>query len=185
MHPPPGNHYFFTVIVVDHFGNWDYKVMEFDTLKRVVTIDFPEVIVNNDGDESHSGQAEFWFYIYEGPDVVKTFNRPTGVVDDLDEAGRPYPLANPDGSPFHHVIGPQKAVKGQDHVAVHIHGRECDEWPEEDEIARMPFESSLSIPHGRFAEVVNNRVLFFRCSTGGINDFNFSAKVVFSVNYVP
>jgi hypothetical protein len=49
----------------------------------------------------------------------------------------------------------------------------------------MPFASNLPIPFGRLAEVVNNKVLSFRCSTGGINDFNFTAMVKFSVHYPP
>jgi hypothetical protein len=89
----------------------------------VVTIDFPEVIVNNDGDATASGQAEFWFNVLEGGDVVKTFNRSTGVVDDLSKSGKTYALSNPDGSPYHYVIGPKQAVKGKDSIAVHIHGR--------------------------------------------------------------
>ena len=141
--------------------------------------------MNNDGDATASGQAEFWFNVLEGGDVVKTFNRSTGIVDDLSKSGKTYALSNPDGSPYHYVIGPKQAVKGKDSIAVHIHGTEYDAWPEEDEIARMPFASSLPIPFGRLAEVVNNQVVSFRCGTGGINDFNFTAMVKFSVHYPP
>lgn len=179
-----GHHFFFAAIVVDAFGNWDQRVMQLDTLKRTVTIDFPEVIVNNDGDESSVGEAEFWFKIIEGgtPAIVE-FNRPTQDVDDWSETGRPYALAFPDGKPFHHVIGPKPAVKGQDWISVLIHGTEYDDWPEEDEKAGGPFAQRLTIPSGRFVEAVSNQVFWVRCGTGGINDFNFSAKVVFSVSY--
>ncbi len=180
-----GNHYFFTVIVVDVFGNWDQKVMQLDTLRRTVTIDFPEVIVNNDGDALSHGKAEFWFKILEdGRDVVE-FNRPTADVDDWGKKGRPYSLAFPDGTPFHHVIGPKPAIKGHNSISVYIHGTEYHEWPEEDEKAVMPFRHSLNIPFGRFTETVNKEVFWVSCGTGGINDFDFDAKVVFSVSYSP
>ena len=149
-----------------------------------MTIDFPEVIVNNDGDLSSVGEAEFWFQILEGKTHVIEFNRPTADVDDWSKSGRPYALAFPDGKPFHHVIGPKPANKDNDLINVAIHGTEYDPANEADEKAGA-WPRRLIFPFGRFTETVNNEVIWVMCRTGGINDFSFDAKVVFSVSYTP
>jgi hypothetical protein len=176
----PGNHYFFSVMVADAFGNWETFLEPFDTLRRKLTVEFTTLHIYNDGDPMGLGEGEFWFSVSEGDQVSQEFHIPTTDIDDWNETDRPYPLG------FAH-LGPLKNIaKGQESVQVLSRGIEHDGALENDEVAGLLTGVSLPLPTGSLSETVSNSPFFLDCpvATTG-DDFHYGVDIRFSVEYLP
>lgn len=176
----PGNHYFFSVMVVDTLGNWDTFMEPFDTLRRKLTVQFTTLHIYNDGDPMGHGEGEFWFNVSEGTQVSQEFHLPTSDIDDWGETDRPYALG------FAH-LGPLKSVdKGQESVEVMSRGIEHDGALESDEAAGLLTGVALPLPSGSMIETVTNSPFFLDCpiATTG-DDFHFGVDIKYSVEYLP
>jgi hypothetical protein len=174
----PGHHYFFVALVTDTLGNWDFKVEEFDTKQRTVSVKFTQMIIYDDGDDLNTGEGEFWFDIYDAKVLAKSFHQNTMAIDDWSGTGRPYAISfGP------HVIGPKRVDLGKEWIGVSSHAVEHDGLFEvDDKAATLLGPRQLPIPHGRFNEAVTNKVLFVDCQpTSG--SLHYSVKTEFSVNY--
>ncbi|HET7399640.1 MAG TPA: hypothetical protein VFJ94_14075 [Intrasporangium sp.] len=179
----PGNHYFFTALVTDTFGNWEVMARQFTTLRRQLTVEFPTLHVFNDGDSSSHGEAHFTFRVMHGspqsPKVIQDFDRPTADIDDWGETDRPYSLG------FAHVGAPTTVHVEEQEVWVASWGTEEDGFLESDEGAGN-FGVRLPLPAGKNLESVSNAPLFLDCppTTTG-DDFHYGVDVRWSVGYVP
>lgn len=180
----PGNHYFFTVMVADLFGNWEVVVEEFDTLRRQFNVQFPTIHIYNDGDPGGDGEGEFWFRVMfaknpSQPSVIKDFRRPTDDIDDWGETDRPYSVG------FAHVGVPLKVNDGEEEVWVASWAIEHDGAFEADEGAGN-WGKMLPLPVGQGVENVPSAGFLMDCpSTTTDDDFHYGVDVTWSVSYVP
>jgi hypothetical protein len=185
----PGNHYFFLAMVTDErTGNWDVLLTEFDTLKRKLTVQFPRIVVRNDGDDAAFSEADVWFSVRQGSDPTQAikldeFHLHFPYLDDWSNTGRPYSVG------FAHIGVPASVQPGQEKVYVASWGVEDD--PVWDERAGLQdFGRELPLPVGRF-ETVSNGALTIGCYPrrdlpgGSQATFHYDADVLFSVDYVP
>jgi hypothetical protein len=177
----PGNHYFFVVVVVDIFGNWEVNLEEFTTLRRKITVEFPTIHIFNDGDPRGVGAGEFWFGVYKGSstqqEVIQEFHLPTQDIDDWNETDRPYSVG------FAHVGVLEVVEPGKQDVRVASWGIEHDGVLEEDEYASN-FGVLLPIPAGLFVETVINSFFKMDCPTSSAgDDFHYGVDVRWSVEY--
>ncbi len=183
-----GNHYFFLVVVIDDFGNWDIRKSEFTAFRRQLTVEFPTIHIFNDGDPFDEGEGEFWFRVFSGDwnrtkTVFKEFHRDTQDIDDWGETDRPYSLG------FTHVGAPEVVPPGGERVWVSSWGIEHDGFLEGDEAARS-WGRQLPLPAGRFVEKVTNSTFLMDCPAvpigdGDDDDFHYGVLVRWSVDYVP
>jgi hypothetical protein len=176
----PGNHYFFSVMVVDEFGNWETFLEPFDTMRRKLTVEFTTLHIYNDGDPMGHGEGEFWFTVSEGSQVSEEFHMPTSDIDDWNETDRPYSLG------FAHLGSLKNIVKGQESVQVMSRGIEHDGFLESDEVAGLLTGVSLPLPSGSLVETVTNSPFFLDCpvATTG-DDFHYGVDIKYSVEYLP
>jgi hypothetical protein len=176
----PGNHYFFSVMVTDAFGNWDTFLGPFDTLRRKLTVQFTTLHIYNDGDPMSHGEGEFWFSVSEGDQVSQEFHLPTSDIDDWNETDRPYSLG------YAHLGSLKKIEKGQESVIVRSWGVEHDGFMESDEAAGLLTGVSIPIPSGSLVETVINSPFFLDCpvATTG-DDFHYGVDIRYSVEYLP
>jgi hypothetical protein len=177
----PGNDYFFAVVVVDAFGNWDVKQETFTTLKRKLIVQFKTLHVYNDGDPMGHGEGEFWFRVHHGPanqpKVIEDFHLPVMDIDDWGETDRPYGLS------ITHLGGFETVQPGEERVSVASWGLEHDGVLEADEGAGA-FGTDLQLPSGRFVETVINNSMLMDCPhTTDDDDFHYGIDVFWSVEY--
>lgn len=176
----PGNRYFFSVMVVDAFGNWETFLESFDTMRRKLTIEFTTLHIYNDGDPMGHGEGEFWFTVSEGSEVSQEFHLPTIDIDDWSETDRPYSLG------FAHIGSLKNIAKGQESVQVMSRGVEYDGSLEADEVAGLLTGVSLPLPSGSLNETVTNNPFFLDCPVLTTDDdFHYGVDIRYSVEYLP
>jgi hypothetical protein len=180
----PGNHYFFTVMVVDAVGNWDVRESQFDTLRRKLTVKFPTIHIYNDGDSATVGEGEFWFRVSAGNDVrplhsLEDFYRPESDIDDWSETDRPYPLGFAYVELEPQSIPPDRASIWVSSWAIEHDGLDADEG------AGSALGELLWLPAGP-TEKVTNRIFTMDCPTSTVDDdFHYGVDVNYSVEYLP
>jgi hypothetical protein len=181
----PGNHYFFTVMVVDAQGNWEVRGSEFDTLRRKLTIKFPRVHIYNDGDSGKYGDGEFWFRVSAGNDggalhALEDFHLPEMDIDDWSENGRPYPVG------FAYAeLEPQPIPPERPSIWVSSWAIEHDGIFDADEGAGALKGTKLGLPAGP-GERVTNSSFTMDCPTTTVDDdFHYGVEVNYSVEYLP
>lgn len=176
----PGSHYHLLVLVVDPGGRWDYRIAEFDALRRELTVQFTTLHIYNDGDPSSVGEAQFRFWVdyrlgVGQFDRIREFFRPGADIDDWGETDRPYPLG------FAYVSGPQQVLDGQQHVYVSSIGHEDDGW-EGDEVAWSVPPRPIVPPIGP-GETVTGAGFLLDCPPAAQDDFHYGVDVTWSVHY--
>jgi hypothetical protein len=182
----PGNRYFLAIMVTDGIGNWDIHLAEFNTLRRKLTVQFPKIVVFNDGDDNAFGEGDIWFRVSQGSNQINgatmldEFHLSLPYMDDWSKTGKPYSVG------FAHVGAPASVQPGQENVFAASWGVEEDGVTEPDERAGSVFGRRLPLPSGRFQETLSNGSLTLDCRpvTQG-STFHYGADVLFSVDYVP
>jgi len=179
----PGNPHFSFIRVSDAKGNWQFLEDSFTTLQRKTTVRIQSMYIGNDGDPFANSSAEFDFEILVGSNnpprggttrSVKTFNWSDDDISD----GKQITLN------FQHTLGPERISPDNRLVFVNIRGEEFDGIGESNEYASNEFFSrALSIPQGKGQEVVldQERSMWAKPEN---DDFNFTARVFYSVEYV-
>ena len=179
----PGNHYFFTIMVVDALGNWEIRTSEFDTLKRKLTVKFPRIHIFNDGDGGGYGEGEFWFRVSAGNDgqamhALEDFHLPEMDIDDWSETDRTYPV----GFAYAELV-PQSIPPDRPHVWISSWAMEHDGL-DPDEGAGNLKGIKLALPAGPLEKVTNSTFLMDGPTTTTGDDFHYGVDVNFSVEYL-
>jgi hypothetical protein len=55
----PGTHYYEILRLSDKSGNWEYKILDFTTLKRRIRIRPTDIFIHSDGDDFSNGEGTF------------------------------------------------------------------------------------------------------------------------------
>jgi hypothetical protein len=180
----PGNHYFFTVMVVDGVGNWEVRQSEFDTLKRKLTVKFPTIHIYNDGDPATHGEGEFWFRVSAGNDTgalhsLEDFHLPEMDIDDWSETDRPYAVGFAYAELEPQTIPPDQPSIWLSSWAVEYDGLDPDEG------AGDLRGRQLFLPAGP-GEKVTNSAFTMDCPTTTVDDdFHYGVDINYSVEYLP
>ena len=180
----PGHHYFLTAMVVDAGGNWEVLEVEQDSLKRKLTIQFPKMVVFNDGDWATTGEAEFWFDVSAGSDSAPTnslqsFNLPEPDLDDWGETGRPYTLG------YAYIESEAQTVPaGRSRIWVHSWAREDDgPWGDDTAGSAIDRGKRIDLPEGPAEKVSSSSFKMDIPATSGA--LHYSVDVTFAVDYLP
>ena len=179
----PGKHYFFVALVADSFGNWEALLLEFDTLRRQLTVEFPKMHIYNDGDPATYGEGEFWFQVFHRmiltkAAVIEEFHLPEQDIDDWGKTDRPYPVG------FAHIGALLPVREGEAEVWVRSWAIEHDGL-DADEGARSK-DTWLPLPAGQGVENVPSANLLLDCPTSTTDDdFHYGVDVTWSVAYMP
>ena len=177
----PGNHYYYSVVVVDQKGNWDWKIQQFHALKRKIEIQFTKVHVLDDGGIFSGDIAEFDFWIYTGTYIAdKPWLRYT--IEDFQhheeeiDTGQEYLLYDE----AHHKGDPEAVDPGEMDVKIyseaHEHGGPLDEYAWSSEIT-LPF------PRGR-SEKAQSGLLVMDCPPFFDASFHYNVSYKWSVDYI-
>jgi hypothetical protein len=158
----PGHHYFFTAMVIDAAGNWEVMQREFDTLKRKLIVQFPKIVVFNDGDDMDYGGGEFWFRVAAGSSranllSLEEFHLPTMDIDDWSKTGRPYTVGFAYVEPEPQTVAPKRTG-----IWVASWAIEHDGIGEANEAAGLLEGQELFLPVGP-SEVVTNQSFMMDC----------------------
>lgn len=180
----PGHHYFLTAMVVDAGGNWEVLDVEQDTLRRKLTVQFPKMVVFNDGDWATTGEAEFWFEVSAGNDTgpaqsLQSFNLPEPDLDDWGETGRPYTLG------YAYIENQAQAVSaGRTSIWVHSWAREDDgPWGDDTAGSAINKGKRLNLPVGPSEKVPSGSFTMDVAASSG--DLHYAVDVTFAVDYLP
>ncbi|KMO84351.1 hypothetical protein BST22_05230 [Mycolicibacterium chubuense] len=180
----PGHHYFLTAMVVDAGGNWEVLDVEQDTLKRKMTVQFPKMVVFNDGDWATTGEAEFWFDVSAGDDTrpaqsLQLFTLPEPDLDDWGETGRPYALG-------YAYIENQALTVSAERTSIWVHSwaREDDDpWGDDTAGSAINRGKRLNLPDGPAEKVVSSTFTMDVPASSG--DLHYAVDVTFAVDYLP
>ena len=177
-----GNDYAYLVLVATPSGEWDYRVVDFTTLRRQLTVQFPRIIVFHDGDANTTGEAQFRFRVmnYAGagqPELIEEFVTGELTVDDWSESGRPYPMG------YAHIGSPQRVDELSNVVWVASLGTEDDSpWGSDGAWGR---DQRLFFPSAEGAEEVTNSFVHIDCPPSTHeSSFHYGVDVIWSVRYV-
>lgn len=180
----PGHHYFLTAMVVDAGGDWEVLEVEQDSLKRKMTVQFPKMVVFNDGDWATTGEAEFWFEVSAGSDSgpaqsLQSFNLPEPDLDDWGETGRPYALG------YAYIENqPLTVGAGRTRVWVHSWAREDDgPWGDDTAGSAINKGKRLNLPDGPSEKVPSSSFTMDVPASSG--DLHYAVDVTFNVDYLP
>src|SRR5262245_35476722 len=165
-------------MVTDRGGNWQVLQREFYTLKRQLTVQFPQLHIYNDSDDGSEGEAQFWFRISHdrggqpGP-LIQAFHFPeTEIYSNTD-----LPIG------FAHLGVPETVTPGEERVWVVSWGID-DDSPDADEGAGSRPGMTLDLPVGR-SETVTNRTVVMDCPPSTTeSDFYYGVEIIYSVAYV-
>ena len=120
----PGTHYNELVRLTDRFGNWQFLLNEFITLKRRVRVKPTEIFVHDDSDPNSTGEGVFRCILQtgKGDDQSAWRNRGTTSVangDFGDDAALPE-------VPAEIEIGPEPVARADVAARVHASGEDDD-----------------------------------------------------------
>ncbi|MCQ4191297.1 hypothetical protein [Methylocystis suflitae] len=176
----PGNSYFAVVRLSDAKGRWQVLPIEqFTTLQRKVSLEFPKLHVQNDGDPMNSSQAEFNIAVKEDDSDVARFKYNNEDVDDTKPDKRNFDLP----AEFHCVIGPKRVPPRGLPVTIEVWGTEFDGFLESDEKA-WNADSNIKFPVGFAREKVSDETQVLGASPAPGDNFAFTVTMKFSVEYI-
>ena len=178
----PGNHYFYSVVVVDQFGNWDWNsasrtpdTREFDALKRRMDIKFTKVHILDDGGAFSGDEADFEFRVYTGsprdPKIVEEFSHHEDEID----TGNEYSVG------VAHVGLPVVVSRAEMDVRVHSEATESGGTSDEHAKSR---DETLPFPLGPSERVPIPRTFVMDCFPNGGDSFHYNVSVEWSVDYM-
>lgn len=186
----PGTQHWYVIQLMDELGNYNLEAVQtFTTKQRKVSVRVPQLWVDNDGDPSAHGEAEFRVSIQKLDQAALKYvvvGQPWQIGDDFAQQD----ITN--GEYFQvglsATVGPEP---GDLKVGVNAHGREFDGFLEDDELASTGTVFSLwdpwFIPYRTGKDEVNdvNQKLWVRvpCLTA-VEGFSFNIEVNYDVTYV-
>lgn len=120
----PGTHYFEMVRLTDRFGNWQFLMNEFTTLKRRIRVKPTEILVHDDSDPGSTGEGVFRCILQtgEGDDQSQWRNRGETSVTNGDFGDN---AALPE-VPAEIEIGPEPVARADVAARVHASGEDDD-----------------------------------------------------------
>lgn len=181
----PGQRYWLTIVVVDEKGYWGLAADSFVTLGRKINVSFPKIKVFDDGDNSHHGEAEFWFSVSAAdgnPPRSKheLFNQhwPQMKIDDWSHTGRPYPIN------VAYIEDQAVAVPpDRPRIVVASRGIEHDDIGSNEHAGDLTGHA-LPLPVGREEAVSGTLEFECRPATDG-STFRYSVTVDYTAEYFP
>jgi hypothetical protein len=167
----PGSSLDSRLIVVDKFGQWDYRAGPFHTLQRRVEIEFTKVVFT-ELDEENPGQVKYSVDVFEGNDLIDGFFTP-----DFAEVNEGDP------STINRIVesGPKSVTPQTLPVYISVRAEEEDDAfnPNDHSFGR----TEISIPSGVGHEDVKNRSGSVRTEEPGSGTFAIKVHYNYSVSY--
>jgi len=177
----PGTTYNYIIEMFDLSGNRIVKDGSFSTLRRKITGKISSIFIEDDGDNTGTGESNIGFKVIESLQPAPNQIPPADITsfsdyyDDIDTGKF---ILNIPSMTF--SSGPEA---GDFTLGFIAGGTEFDGFAEDDEIAQMTSPVYLATPTGQTSETVTNQTINIRPG-GTTGSFMFNANVEYSIEYV-
>lgn len=172
----PGTTYYELLLLLDEYGNWEFRNETIQTLKRKVEAEVTELFIGDDSDDLSNGEASFTFSVRAQNPLLHESNLVTYGNSNL-ESGQ-VAVPTPSGTM---VLGPSAATPETKRLFFHASAWEDDAGSvpvDEDDVADGTKE--LDLPNGS-GENVQGATDSFEIS--GSDDWRVKVSYKYSVKY--